>query len=82
MVEDSVHNYVEVFINAPLDVCEDRDVKWLYKKARLWEISHFTGISAPYEEPNSPHIELLTGEETIDESVEKVFRYLEDNDFI
>ncbi len=79
MVKNHVTNYIEVFINAPLEICEARDVKWLYKKAREWIIPNFTGISDPYEEPANPHINLKTWEESIDESVEKVYRYLRNN---
>ena len=69
--------FIEVHVNAPLDVCESRDVKGLYQKARAGEIPEFTGISAPYDEPLSPEITLETGEYSIDECVQQVLAYLE-----
>ena len=59
-VRDNTTNFIEVFVNAPLSVCEDRDVKWLYAKARTWEIENFTWISDPYEAPTDPEIEVRT----------------------
>ncbi|HFA47929.1 MAG TPA: adenylyl-sulfate kinase, partial [Bacteroidetes bacterium] len=53
-------DFIEIYINAPLDVCENRDVKGLYKKARNGEIKNFTGISSPYEAPLNPAIEINT----------------------
>lgn len=79
MVKNHVTNYIEVFVNATLETCESRDVKWLYKKAREWIIKNFTWISDPYEEPNHPHIILNTWNESIDESVEKVYKFLDEN---
>jgi adenylylsulfate kinase len=72
-----IGNFVEVYVNAPLTVCEDRDVKGLYKKARTGEIKHFTGISDPYEPPQAPDIECRTDLDTVQESVAQVLRYLE-----
>lgn len=60
-------DFVEVFINTPLEVCEQRDVKGLYKKARAGEIKNFTGIDAPYEAPESPTIEIHTVDKTPEE---------------
>jgi adenylylsulfate kinase len=76
-VRGKIGNFVEVFVNAPLNVCEDRDVKGLYKKARSGEIKLFTGISDPYEAPLNPEIECRTDLEELDESVNKVFEGLE-----
>ena len=70
-------NYIEVFINTSLDECERRDVKGLYKKAREGEIKNMTGISAPYETPKNPDLKIDTLKESLDESVEKVFKFLE-----
>lgn len=75
-LRESVNNYIEVFVNAPLKVCESRDPKGLYKKARTGEIENFTGIGDPYEEPTSPDIELNTDTENVEESVAKVIDYL------
>ena len=69
-------NYVEVFVNTPLSICEERDVKGLYKKARSGEIKNFTGISSAYEAPENPDIEVRTGEENLEESVQKIFEVL------
>ncbi|MGC9403037.1 adenylyl-sulfate kinase [Vibrio genomosp. F10 str. 9ZC157] len=63
--------FLEVFVNAPLDVCEKRDPKGLYKKARAGEIANFTGIDSVYEAPVNPEIDLLAGKYTIDELVEQ-----------
>lgn len=62
-------NFIEVYINTPLEICEQRDVKGLYAKARKGEIKDFTGISAPYEAPINPDIEIKTDKVTIEESV-------------
>ena len=70
-------NYVEVYINTSLDECERRDVKGLYKKAREGEIKNMTGISAPYETPQNPNLEIDTIKESVEESVDKIFKYLE-----
>lgn len=72
-----VGNYIEVFCDCPLDILEKRDPKGLYKKARAGELPNFTGISDPYEAPDHSEIVLNTGEETIEESYQKVMSYLE-----
>lgn len=64
--------FIEVYINAPLAVCEQRDPKGLYARARAGELLEFTGISAPYEPPLRPEVELLTGEWTVNAGVEKI----------
>jgi len=69
-------NFIEVFINASIDTCEERDVKGLYQKARKGKIKDFTGISAPFEAPASPEIEINTAQLSIDESVQKVLDYI------
>lgn len=66
-------NIFEVYINAPLAVCEKRDAKGLYKKARNGEIPNFTGISSPYEIPESANLEIRTDLLTIEQSVDKLF---------
>ncbi len=65
-------DFVEVYANAPLEVCEDRDVKGLYAKARAGEIKGFTGIDDPYEAPSGPEVELRTDQLSVEESVQKV----------
>ena len=70
-------NYIEVFINTSLEECERRDVKGLYKKARSGEINNMTGISAPYETPKCPDLEIDTFKYSVEESVERIFKFLE-----
>ena len=72
----AIGNFVEVYVNASLEVCECRDVKGLYKQARAGKIAHFTGIDDPYEPPLNPDVECRTGEETVGESVGKVMAKL------
>ena len=69
-------DFVEVFVDAPLEVCAERDVKGLYKKAFAGEIEQFTGVSDPYEPPNAPDLVLKTDEESPDESARKVIEKL------
>jgi adenylylsulfate kinase len=70
-------NFIEVFVNAPLAVCEARDPKGLYARARAKKIKNFTGISSPYEPPLNPEIELRTDQLTVAEAVEKILRHLQ-----
>ena len=69
-------NFIEVYINAPLEVCENRDVKGLYQKAREGKIKNFTGIDAPFEAPVNPDIELKTAELAVEESTKKALDYI------
>ena len=71
------NRFVEVFVECPLNICEERDPKGLYKKARSGEIKEFTGISAPYEEPNNPEVVINTSELSVIESANQVVVYLE-----
>ena len=64
--------FIEIFVDAPIEVCEQRDVKGLYKKARNGEISNFTGISSPFEVPQHPDVHIHTDQYSIDESVKLV----------
>jgi adenylylsulfate kinase len=75
-VRQKIGNFVEIFVNAPLAVCEGRDVKGLYLKARKGEIKGFTGIDDPYEEPLNPEIECRTDLESVEESLAKVWKKL------
>jgi adenylylsulfate kinase len=77
-VRHRIGDFVEVYVNAPLEVCEQRDVKGLYQKARNGEIKHFTGIDDPYEVPFYPEVECQTDKESLTESGAKVLRKLED----
>ncbi|WP_258551508.1 adenylyl-sulfate kinase [Nostoc sp. ATCC 53789] len=75
-------NFVEVYVQAPLAVCEFRDVKGLYAKAKAGQITHFTGISDPYEEPLNPEIICQTDKFTVEQSVNQVLDYLERQNLI
>lgn len=72
----NLSNFVEIFVKAPLHVCEKRDVKGLYRLARAGQISNFTGISDPYEEPESPDLVIPTDQMTVEQSAEVVIQYL------
>ncbi len=76
-VRRRIVDFVEVFVDCPLEVCAERDVKGLYQKAFDGEISHFTGVSDPYEPPAAPDLVLKTDEEEPDESARKVIEKLE-----
>ena len=69
-------NFIEIYINTSVEECERRDVKGLYEKARKGEIKNMTGISAPYEAPENPDIEIKTEENTIEESVKKIVEFI------
>ncbi len=69
-------NFVEIFINTSIEECERRDVKGLYKKARAGEIKNMTGISAPYEAPENPDIEIKTEDESVDEAAQRIVDYI------
>lgn len=71
--------FYECLINSTLEVCETRDVKGLYKKARAGEIPNFTGISDPYEAPENPELDIKTGEQTLDQSVDFVLKRMFDD---
>jgi len=75
-------DFVEVHVNAPLEVCEGRDVKGLYAKARAGEIKGFTGIDDPYEIPVNPEVVCESGKETVEESANKVIRTLEELGYV
>ncbi|MEE9449020.1 MAG: adenylyl-sulfate kinase [Ignavibacteriaceae bacterium] len=75
--------FVEVFVEASIETCEERDVKGLYKKAKAGEIKEFTGISAPYENPENPELILNTTEETdVNINAEKVLNFLEGKKYV
>ena len=69
-------NFVEIYINTSVEECERRDVKGLYKKARAGEIKNMTGISAPYEAPENPDIEILTESEPIEDAVSRIVEFI------
>lgn len=68
--------FIEAYLNASLQVCESRDPKGLYRKARAGKVAEFTGVSAPYEPPDAPSIVLPTGKSSIDECVAQLFQYV------
>lgn len=72
-------DFIEVFVDTPLEVCEQRDVKGLYAKARKGEIKNFTGISAPYESPENPEIIVKTENKSIEDSAKVVFDHIKSN---
>ena len=74
--------FVEVYVKCPLFICETRDTRGIYKKARAGEISNFTGISAPYEEPVNPEIILDTSTLSVEESVRVILLYLKERGYI
>jgi adenylylsulfate kinase len=75
-------DFIEVFVDASVETCEGRDVKGLYQKARAGEIPEFTGISAPYEAPESPELVLDTNRQSVEESVTEVIGYLEQKGYL
>lgn len=81
-VRQRIGDFVEVYVSAPLEVCEQRDVKGLYEKARAGIIKNFTGIDDPYEEPINPEVICYTDQETVEESIQKVIAKLEDMGYI
>src|SRR4028118_190554 len=81
-VRRRIIDFVEVFVDAPLEVCAGRDVKGLYKKAFSGEIPQFTGVSDPYEPPVAPELHIKTNEEEPAESAARVVRYLEEQGYL
>jgi len=75
-------DFIEIFIDCPLEVCEERDPKGLYKKARSGEIDNFTGISAPYEEPENAEISVDTSELSVMKSIQHIVKRLDSNEII
>jgi adenylylsulfate kinase-like enzyme len=69
-------NYIEVFVDTPLEVCERRDVKGLYKKARAGEVKNFTGIDSPYEAPERADIVIPTDRVPVEEAVDQLMQYV------
>ncbi len=77
-VRGQIDHFVEVFVDTPIDVCEERDVKGLYAKARSGEIPEFTGVSDPYEEPLAAEVRVVTHDREVTASASQVLSYLED----
>lgn len=81
-LRNTTARFVEVYVNAPLEVCEARDVKGLYAMARAGELKAFTGIDDPYEEPSNPDVVCYTHMESVQQSIDKVLATLEQLDYI
>lgn len=75
-------DFIEIYVKVPLEVAEERDPKGLYQKARSGEIDNFTGIDAPYEEPENPEITIPTGKMELEESVDRIINYLRQHQII
>jgi adenylylsulfate kinase len=71
-------NFIEIYCDCPLEICEQRDAKGLYQKARSGEISNYTGISSPYEPPATPNLIFATGTQTVNECVKTIVLYLKE----
>jgi adenylyl-sulfate kinase len=82
MVRRETTNFIEVFVNAPLEVCIQRDVKGMYVKAMAGEIPNFTGVSDPYEPPENAEIVIPTHSETPEQSADRIVAYLQEHGFI
>ncbi|WP_214481984.1 adenylyl-sulfate kinase [Bacillus sp. SM2101] len=78
----SNHEFIEVYVKCPLEVCETRDPKGLYDKARKGEIPEFTGISSPYEPPEQPELIIESNKLSIEQSVEQVINYLKEKSIV
>ena len=81
-VKSKIANFVEVFVNCPVEVLAQRDVKGLYKKALAGEVGQFTGISDPYEPPVNPDVEVRTDREKVEESLGRIWDELKRRDYI
>ena len=75
-------DFVEIFCDAPLNICESRDVKGLYEKARAGEIPEFTGISSPYETPQNPELIVESGDSTVEECIGEIINFLKTKEII
>jgi len=77
-----IGSFLEIYVDCPLEVCVERDIKGMYKKAMAGQIKEFTGVSDPYEVPESPELVLETAKESLEESAQKVLRKLKDLGFL
>lgn len=80
--EDGRNNFIEVYVQASVAICEERDPKGLYQRARAGEIQNFTGISAPFEEPDNPEVVMSTGENSVENCVAQLIKYLNDGGYL
>jgi adenylylsulfate kinase len=76
------NNFIEVYVQASVETCEGRDPKGLYQRARAGEIPNFTGISAPFEEPENPEVVMSTGDNSVDYCVAQLMKYLTDGGYL
>ena len=74
-----IQHFIEVYVRCPVEICMKRDVKGMYQKAIEGKITHFTGVDDPYEEPEHPELIIDTDKETVEESIAKVLKTLEDH---
>lgn len=81
-VRDNTNNFIEIYVSTPLKVCEERDPKGLYKKVRKGEIKQFTGIDDPYEEPQSPELNINTADKSVDDCVGHILKHLKRKGYI
>jgi adenylylsulfate kinase len=81
-VREKIGDFVEVYVSTPLEVCEQRDVKGLYKRARAGELKQFTGIDDPYEPPLAPEVNCQTHQETVEQSAQNVLNYLKEMGYL
>ena len=79
MMEDG--EYIEIFVDTPLEVAEERDVKGLYKKARAGEIKNFTGLDSPYEAPNEPELRIDTVNQSAEDAAEDIIKWMTEKGF-
>ena len=79
---EEIGEFIEVYVECPVEECAKRDVKGMYAKAFSGEIKNFTGVSDPYEAPEAPEIVCHTAEETVEESVAKIVAYLEEHGYL
>ena len=75
-------NFIEVFVDTPLDVCQERDVKGFYARAKTGDIKGFTGVDDPYEPPTNPEVGIVTTQMNPADSAGRILEYLKNNDFI
>jgi len=81
-LKERTKNFIEIYVKADVSTCEERDPKGLYKRARSGEIKNFTGISAPFEEPDNAEVILDSKEKSVDECVSQLMTYLRDGGYL
>ena len=81
-VRDHLNNFIEIYVSTPIEKCEERDPKGLYKKVRQGEIKQFTGIDDPYEEPKNPEIKIDASGKNVQECINEILDYLKENGYL